>query len=149
MIWRVTLLLMVKHARVRDTDWLAHGNICSDHVRVWVAATVVVPINNAPGGNSGIRTFDLRWSCNVLMVTIHFTIKDVLTRHELTMRHLPMIGVLPLLDLKFDYRRLSITSLLVITLFVAFTATGIRFQLRFVFLGDIHILCFSSVIIKS
>ena len=100
MIWRVTLLWNVKHARVRDTNWLTHGYICSYHVWVWVAATVVVPINSASGSNSGVRTLNLRRSCNVLMISMHITIKDGLARQELTMRYLPMISLLPLLDLK-------------------------------------------------
>ena len=119
MIWRVTLLWNVKHARVRDTDWLAHGYICSDHVRVGVAATVVVPFYNALSSNSGVRALNLRRSCNVLMIPMHIAIKDGLARHELTVRYLPMIGMLPLLDLKCVYRRLFCTSLLVITLLKA------------------------------
>ena len=116
MIWRVTLLWNVKHARVLDANWLTHGYICSDHVRVWVAATVVMPIDNAPGSNSGVRTLNLRRRCNVLMISLHITIKDGLARHELTMRYLLMISVLSFLDLKCVYRRLLSTSLLVITL---------------------------------
>ena len=100
MIWRVTLLWNVKHARVLDTNWLTHGYICSDHVWVWVAATVVVPINSASGSNSGVRTLNLWRSCNVLMISMHVAIKDGLARQELTMRYLPMISLLPLLDLK-------------------------------------------------
>ena len=138
MIWRVTCLWNVKHARVRDADWLAHGYICSDHVRVRVAATVVVPIYNATGSNSGVRSLDLRRSCNVLMISMHIAIKDGLARHELAMRYLPNVGVFSLLDLECVYRRLFSTSLLVIALLKAQTATGIRFLLRFVFLGDIH-----------
>ena len=100
MIWRVTCLWNVKHARVRDADWLTHGYICSDHVRVRVAAAVVMPIYNASGSNSGVRSLDLRRSCNVLMISMHIAIKDGLARQELTMRYLPMISLLPLLDLK-------------------------------------------------
>ena len=138
MIWRVTCLWNVKHARVRDAVWLTHGYICSDHVRFRVAATLVVPIYNATGSNSGVRSLDLRRSCNVLMISMHIAIKDGLARHELAMRYLPNVGVFSLLDLECVNRRLFSTSLLVIALLKAQTATGIRFLLRFVFLGDIH-----------
>ena len=119
MIWRVTCLWNVKHARIRDANWLTHGYICSDHVRFRVAATLVVPIYNATGSNSGVRSLDLRRSCNVLMISMHIAIKDGLARHELAMRYLPNVGVFSLLDLECVYRRLFSTSLLVIALLKA------------------------------